>query len=93
MFQFPRLPPRALCVQVRGRPALAGRGSPIRVPAGRRVCAPHRGLSQLAAPFFGFLCQGIRRLPLTSSHAALPATRLDGGAYDTIPTPALPRGA
>ena len=42
-------------------------GSPIRRPAGRRVCAPNRGLSQLAASFIGFLCQGIRRAPYISS--------------------------
>ena len=42
-------------------------GLPIRRPAGLRVCAPHRGLSQLVASFFGFLCQGIHRVPLPSS--------------------------
>ena len=42
-------------------------GFPIRRPAGRRACAPRRGLSQLAASFFGFQCQGIHRAPLTSS--------------------------
>ena len=45
-------------------------GSPIRRPAGHRVCAPNRGLSQLAASFFGFLCQGIRRAPYISSRAS-----------------------
>ena len=38
----------------------------IRRSAGRRACAPHRGLSQLVASFVGFLCQGIHRVPLTS---------------------------
>ena len=42
-------------------------GFPIRRPAGRRACAPRRGLSQLAASFFGFQCQGIHRAPSTSS--------------------------
>ena len=42
-------------------------GSPIRRSAGRRVLAPHRGLSQLATSFIGFLCQGIHRVPLISS--------------------------
>ena len=42
-------------------------GSPIRRSAGRRVSAPHRGLSQLVTSFVGFLCQGIHRVPLTSS--------------------------
>ena len=41
-------------------------GSPIRVPPGRRMCAPRRGLSRLAAPFVGSLCQGIRRAPVVS---------------------------
>ncbi len=42
-------------------------GSPIRKSAGRRACAPHRGLSQLVTSFVGFLCQGIHRVPLPSS--------------------------
>ena len=42
-------------------------GFPIREPPDRRPFAPPRGLSQLAAPFVDFLCQGIRRAPLTSS--------------------------
>ena len=41
-------------------------GSPIRRPADRRVCAPTHGLSRLAASFFGSMCQGIRRAPVTS---------------------------
>ena len=46
-------------------------GSPIRRSAGRRVSAPHRGLSQLVTSFVGFLCQGIHRVPLTSSSRCL----------------------
>ena len=42
-------------------------GSPIRESPDRRPFAPPRGLSQLAAPFFGFPCQGIRRAPAVSS--------------------------
>ena len=42
-------------------------GCPIRRSAGRRVCAPHRGLSQLVTSFVGFQCQGIHRVPLPSS--------------------------
>ena len=38
-------------------------GSPIRRPADHRLCAPPRGLSQLAASFVDFLCQGIRLAP------------------------------
>ena len=61
-------------------PELPPAGSPIRRPAGRRVCAPNRGLSQLAASFFGFLCQGIRRAPMLSSlgFAYLPGARAPG---------------
>ena len=46
-------------------------GSPIRRPPGRRICAPRRGLSQLAASFIGSLCQGIRRAPVVSCGTAL----------------------
>ena len=70
----------------RGRRASSPPGSPIRVPAGRRVGAPHRGFSQLNAPFVGFLCQGIRRLPLTSSRAAFPATRMEVHTF-VLPRP------
>ena len=45
-------------------------GSPIRRPPGRRMCAPRRGLSQLAASFIGSLCQGIRRAPVVSCGTA-----------------------
>ena len=47
--------------------ALPRAGSPIRRPADRWVSAPPRRLSQLAASFIDFLCQGIRRAPLVSS--------------------------
>ena len=66
-----------------GRGGWAPRGFPIRRSAGRRVCAPRRGLSQLATSFFGFLCQGIHRAPLPSSSLMAKGTR---------PGPA-PRGA
>ena len=39
-------------------------------PPGRRMCAPRRGLSQLAASFIGSLCQGIRRAPVVSCGTA-----------------------
>ena len=71
MFQFPRLPPCTLFHSGAGSGALPPLGSPIRESPDRRPFAPPRGLSQLAAPFFGFLCQGIRRAPLTSSLDAL----------------------
>ena len=32
----------------------------------KRVCAPHRRLSQLAASFIDCLCQGIHRAPVIS---------------------------
>ena len=47
--------------------ALPLAGSPIRRPAGQRPFAPNRSLSQLAASFIDFLCQGIHRAPLVSS--------------------------
>ncbi len=45
---------------------------PFGDPPGRRMCAPRRGLSQLAASFIGSLCQGIRRAPwyLAGPHRA-----------------------
>ena len=43
----------------------------ISSPPGRRMCAPRRGLSQLAASFIGSLCQGIRRAPVVSCGTAL----------------------
>ena len=46
------------------------RGSPVRKPPDRSPRAAPRGLSQLVASFFGFHCQGIRRVPLTSSRSA-----------------------
>ena len=42
-------------------------GFPIRRPSDRSACAAPRGFSQLAASFIGFQCQGIHRVPLTSS--------------------------
>ena len=54
--------PRALLL--RDDTALPVPGCPIRVPPGLRMCAPRRRLSQLTAPFFAALRQGIRRLPL-----------------------------
>ena len=63
----PRVVPGTLFHSGAGRQAWPCLGCPIRESADRRVCAPPRGLSQLAAPFVDFLCQGIRRAPLTSS--------------------------
>ena len=61
MFQFPRLP----SLDGTGRPR--GLGSPIRRPRDRSPRAAPPGLSRLAASFFGFPCQGIRRAPLLPS--------------------------
>ncbi len=65
----PRLSSPRLCVQ-RGISTPLWMGSPIRRPPGRRMCAPRRGLSQLAASFIGSLCQGIRRAPVVSCGTA-----------------------
>ena len=67
MFQFPRLPPRALCVRARVAGVWSRWVFPFGDPRVDRASAPNRGLSQLVTSFFGFLCQGIRRLPLPSS--------------------------
>ena len=55
-----------MCSAGGGRP-LRRPGCPIRRSAGQRVCAPHRGLSQLATSFIDFLCQGIHRMLFKSS--------------------------
>ena len=65
-FSSPGCPPPTY-VFSRGMPGLLLAGSPIRRPAGRRVCAPNRGLSQLAASFFACWHQGIHRTPLLTS--------------------------
>ena len=61
-------------------------GSPIRESPDRRPFAPPRGLSQLAAPFVDFRCQGIRRAPSVSCSRAgtSPARRLDLKAHDVV---------
>ena len=60
-----------MCSAARAR-ALTRAGSPIRKSAGRRLFAPHRSLSQLATSFLDVLCQGIHRVPSTSSSHAPP---------------------
>ena len=69
-FSSPGCPPPAY-VFSGGISTLLWMGSPIRRPPGRRMCAPRRGLSQLAASFIGSLCQGIRRAPVVSCGTAL----------------------
>ena len=68
-FSSPRCPPPAYEFSG-GICTLLCMGSPIRRPPGRRMCAPRRGLSQLAASFIGSLCQGIRRAPVVSCGTA-----------------------
>ena len=69
-FSSPGCPPGPYAFGV-GISVLLRMGSPIRRPPGRRMCAPRRGLSQLAASFIGSLCQGIRRAPVVSCGTAL----------------------
>ena len=49
-----------------GACALPHAGFPIRISAGRRLFAPYRSFSQLAASFFGSYCQGIRLMLFVS---------------------------
>ncbi len=72
MFQFPGLSPPGLCVRPGGGRAWPLPGSPIRESGDRRPFAPPPSLSQLAAPFFDFPRQGIRRAPFPSPPAVLP---------------------
>ena len=75
----PRLSSPKVCVP-QGMPGPLLAGSPIRRPAGREgVSPPNRGLSQLAASFIGFLCQGIRRAP-----TYLPRIIRAGGAANSL---------
>ena len=61
MFQFPRFPPLALCVQTRVTPHY-GRGvSPFGHPRIEARSAAPRGLSQPPTSFFGIRRQGIHR--------------------------------
>ena len=84
MFQFPRCPPRALCVQAR-----APRYHPRRVdPFGDPriiACQPlPEALRRVAAPFVGPASRGIH----LRAHPSSPATRLprDGRAIGRAPT-------
>ena len=66
MYQFPDLPPRALCVQARVRTHNGAWVPPFGNPRVAGCSAPHRGLSQPSTSFIGFWRQGIRRWPLLS---------------------------
>ena len=52
MFQFPRFPRIHYLFMYTCRPFVTA-GSPIRVPPDQRLLAAPRGISLLAAPFFG----------------------------------------
>jgi hypothetical protein len=66
MFQFPRLPHPALCVQTGVAGHYPGRVSPFGHPRIKaRLTAP-RGLSQPATSFIGSQRQGIHRKPLVA---------------------------
>ena len=66
MFQFP---PFASARHTCGWPPFRRPGCPIRIPAGQRSFAPHRGLSQLIASFIASVSQGIRHAPFPTSYA------------------------
>ena len=61
MFQFPRFPPPALCVQAGVTPHDGCRVSPFGHPRIEAWSAAPRGLSQPPTSFFGFRRQGIHR--------------------------------
>jgi hypothetical protein len=61
MFQFPRFPPLALCVQTRVTPHYRCRVSPFGDPRIVAWSAAPRGLSQPPTSFIGFRRQGIHR--------------------------------
>ena len=75
MFQFLRLSPHQyvfLCAVREHHPTWVPPFGNLRV---KRLCAPHRSLSQLVTSFVDLLCQGIRHAPLISSY--LGSTYLD----------------
>ncbi len=67
MFQFRRCPSFFLCVQ-KTMTTLLWPGFPIRIPTDQGLLAAPRGVSPLAASFFGTLPQGIRRVPFFASY-------------------------
>src|ERR671922_62049 len=66
MFQFARLPPRALWIQARVRAHYHAWVSPFGDPGIKGWSAPTPGLSQPPTSFFGSWRQGIHRAPLFS---------------------------
>jgi hypothetical protein len=65
MFQFPRCPPRTLCIQVRVT-NLRRLGSPIRRYPDHRLLPTPRIFSQVTASFIGLKRQGIRHAPFVA---------------------------
>ena len=68
MFQFLRLSLHQyvfLCAVSGHHPTWVPPFGNLRV---KRLCAPHRSLSQLVTSFVDLLCQGIRHVPLISSY-------------------------
>src|SRR5664279_50066 len=66
MFQFPRLPPHALCVQARVRAHYRTWVSPFGNVRVEGCSAPHRTLSQPSTSFIGSWHQGIHQRLLLS---------------------------
>ena len=66
MFQFPRFPPPALCVQAGVTGHDPSRVSPFGDPGIKGWSAPPPGLSQPPTSFIGSWRQGIHRVPLFS---------------------------
>ncbi len=66
MFQFARLPPRTLCIQVRVRAHYHAQVSPFGHPGIKGRSAPPPGLSQPPTSFIGSWRQGIHRVLLFS---------------------------
>ena len=66
MFQFPRFPLTALCVQAGVTGHDPSRVSPFGDPRIKAWLAAPRGLSQLPTSFFASWRQGIRHLPLVA---------------------------
>jgi len=66
MFQFPRFPPLALCVQTRVTPNYGCRVSPFGHPRIEAWSAAPRGFSQPPTSFIGIRRLGIHRWPLVA---------------------------
>jgi hypothetical protein len=65
MFQFAGCPSVILCVRIADVPSSTEQVSLFGDPRIKGCLPPNRGLSQAAASFVGFLCQGIHHILLT----------------------------